>query len=199
MSKKMVKKLLSLVVALTMIMGLSLTAFAADAYGDNTGIYGNSIDITYSITNQLPSSDLYTASAVPDVDNRECTYHYNIGSNDNVLEAIRATAKVLSPSSDITTTATNYGTAIDSIFTLPTVNNYGSNSWSGNYWKITLIGHVGNDTTTVYSFDAPGYPSAIKLGTAQNLNNIYGQSYTSLQNFMLDEIVVSYVYESMTW
>ena len=190
----MKKKIFALLLSFVMVFGLSVTAFAADAYsGDPNGSYDSSVVVEFAIDSSVTSYDttyLPTGSAP-----WSGTYHFNANEGKTALNAIKAVAEVLRPDVSVVTGGSGTDAYISSLFGLATINNYGSNSWEGYYWSITLTGDDPDDSEV--EFESPYYPGGINLGQYQVFENPYDETFPITAK--ITKITMTYKHDIMTW
>lgn len=160
---KTMKKVLAVVLALTMLMGMSVTTFAS-----------TTIPVTFSIDSQIAQEDLsqaialgYDATVVAAVQNGtygSLTRNFTFDNTSNGLAAIQNAGNQIISGTVVTGTTSGGDTTIDKVFTLPTIDIYGDYSWTGYYWQIYINGITSNNSPV--RFESPEYAADIPLGTA---------------------------------
>ena len=192
---KAIKRMLAVVLAVVMMMGLGVTSMAKET------VYDSSVSVVYEVQ-KYPDSSKYQQSKLPTAAEWKKTYVFNKAENKTAKDAIEETAKQLSPEAGAVTGINKDGdTYIDSIFTLPTINNYGTdengkNTWEGYYWKIIVTGldEEGNEVI----FDSPVYANKIPLGVEHEFTNEYDTTTFPI-TCTVTKITMQYCYDSMSW
>lgn len=185
---KTLKRMFAVMLAVVMMMGLGVTSMAREA------VYDSSVPVTFEVE-EYPDSDQYVEDKLPSGDDWTVNYQYNKDDGKTALDAISYAAGKLSNAAFDTGINKDGDTYINSIFTLPTINNYGTNSWEGYYWKIIVTGLDENGREV--TFDSPVYANKIPLGKQTTFTNEYDKKFPI--TCTVKSITMRYCYESMSW
>lgn len=188
---KSFKKLtaLLLTIAMVIVMGLSMGMNAQAAEKVVVGSGNSSISVNFVSEVE--------GTSIPVAGSTEATYYFDKEKTVTAHDAIVASAnKIAGSENAVVEGSTDTYKYIDGIFGLNTENHYGTNSWTGKYWKIIIEG-LDTDGESV-TFESSLYASQIPLGESVTFDNIYNADFTSV-TCQVTGITMKYVQETMTW